>query len=235
MVLFLKKAGRLPYAWHFVGLIVLLGSCVDAVYYVFLKDIKTRIYFPIVVLALSFPLFFAAQKDVAERRTNIDSVAVYLNNHAGPQDLVVLTPFYIGATYLRYSAGKTPWVTVPDIKHYEIQRYDIVRDLMDTSDSLRPVESRILATLQSGHRVWFVGSLPEAPKEAPRYVLPDAYGPNGWFYTRYMAYCSAQISYFMSQHGARRSFVPVPQQSQVSPLESVRVEVVEGLKTPPAP
>ena len=73
---------------------------------------------------------------------------------------MIVHPWYCGVTFKRYYKAAAPWTTLPPLEDYTLQRVDLLKAKMQTKDPIAPVIDRITSTLQSGNRVWLVGSIP---------------------------------------------------------------------------
>ena len=104
-----------------------------------------------------------ARRDLNWRFTNVDLVAQRLLSEAGPDDFIIVSPWYCGITFDRYYKGPASWNTLPPLKDHSTHRFDLVREQMQKKDVIQAVFRQIAATLQSGHRVWVVGTM-DIPK-----------------------------------------------------------------------
>jgi hypothetical protein len=101
--------------------------------------------------------------------TNVDGIAVRLDQEAAPEDLILVTEPLMSPTFDRYYRGPTPWITLPEVEHPRFQDQPALREKMIRPD-LRAELDRITSTLRAGHRVWMVGPL-RLPD--PRTTPPD--------------------------------------------------------------
>ena len=62
------------------------------------------------------------------RQTNIDLIAAQLREQAGPNDLILVYPWYCGITFNRYYHGAAPWTTLPALSDPRIHRYDLLKE-----------------------------------------------------------------------------------------------------------
>src|SRR5437899_633264 len=63
------------------------------------------------------------------RQTNVDLLAASLGERAAKDDLIVVTPWYMGITFERYYRGAAPWKTVPPLESHSFHRYDLIKAL----------------------------------------------------------------------------------------------------------
>jgi hypothetical protein len=142
---------------------------------------------------------------------------------------VIVHPWYCGVTFERYYKGVASWTTLPPLKDYTLQRYDLFKAKIQTKDPIAPVIDRITSTLQSGNRVWLVGDMPFSERPL-REILPAPNNPWGWFAGPYQFYWGVQVSQFLSAHCQRSAVVMAPSTNCVNPVENLAVVVVTGWK-----
>ena len=160
------------------------------------------------------------------RQTNVDLIAAELSSELDPNDYVIVYPFYCGVTFERYYKATASWTTLPPLDDYTLQRYDLFKAKMLTKDPIAPVIDRITSTLQSGNRVWLVGTIPFTEQPLPE-ILP---APNNPFTGPYSFYWGAQVTQFLSAHCQRSAVVMAPSMNCVNPVENLPVVVVTGWK-----
>jgi hypothetical protein len=136
-----------------------------------------------------------------ERHTNIDAIAESLVNNAGPDDLVLVNPWFLACSLSHYYSGPARIMTLPPIADYSVHRYDLVKEAMLADDPMAPLRSAIQQALQSGHRVWVVGGLSVdrsgvAPAPMPKPPLPDSI----WNAAPYQKNWTAQVGAFIGAH-----------------------------------
>jgi hypothetical protein len=142
------------------------------------------------------------------RQTNVDLIAPGLSSQVAPNDYVLVYPFYCGVTFERYYKGTAPWTTLPPLEDYRLQRWDLFMAKMQTKDPIAPVMDRIVSTLQSGNRVWFVGN-------------PLAEPSSNW---------GAQVTQFLSAHSRWTAEMVDRSTNCVNPFENLPVVVATGWK-----
>ena len=223
---FLKIAGRIPQAWHFVPLIVLVAVAIDIV----LGGTRSLRWARLGVAVLAAGLAFPASMDqVAVRQTNVDLVAQHVHTAAQRGDLILVNPWYVGITFNRHYRGPVAWMTLPPIEDLTIHRYDILKLRMMSAEPLAPLHRAIQDALQSGHRVWLVGSVHFPPAGHLPPVLPPAPGlSTGWSDGPYAIGWALQTGYFLQTHAERFAVVRIPVDRPVNRFENVELLVVEG-------
>ena len=115
------------------------------------------------LLAMVLPAPTAART----RMTNVDLVAERIAAEAAPGDLVIVTPWYMGISYLRHARGSTPWMTAPDLPDHRIHRFDLLKDSKVDFDAIQQ-------TLRSGGRVWVAGRIELSPSELATFLSRHA-------------------------------------------------------------
>lgn len=225
---FLKLAGRIPMNWQFVPLIGVVALAIDVVLAATRALRWARLGVAVLVTVLALPVSIT---QVGVRQTNVDLIADYLHTAARPGDLIVVFPWFIGITFNRYYHGPAEWTTLPPIEDLTVHRYDLLKRRMMSAEPLAPLYRAIQGALESGHRVWMVGSLffPK-PGELPPVFPPAPALPSGWSDGPYVAAWAMQVGYFLQTHAERNlivSGVPVVGHP-VSSLENPPVLVAEG-------
>ena len=171
------------------------------------------------------------------RMTSIDLVAHRLERLADPEDLILFNPWQAFNTFGRYYAGRTPWVTIPDMPTDTVPDYRAYKRKMAEAAPLAHVHERILATLRSGHRVWLVGDLDfRGTGERVPALPPAPLGPWRWFIMPYERAFSAQTAALVERHALRVEGVGIdaPQGAVFNPFEAVGLQVISGWREPPA-
>ena len=168
------------------------------------------------MLSLPFALPQAAQ-----RQTNIDQIAGRLHAHAGPEDFVIVYPWYCGVTFQYYYHGQTPWTTLPALADHRLHRYDLLAEKLAASAPIQDVLDRALRTVASGHVLWIVGRLPSpAPDETEPPTLPPApSAPTGWFDEPYTYVWGRQLDHFLQSRLGRLTPVLVAPHANVLSYE----------------
>lgn len=180
-----------------------------------------------ITLLLAYPAGIAAMKF---RQTDGDLVAAQLSRDAGPGDLVIVNPWYCGLTINRYYRGAAPWTTLSGIDDYAYHRYDLLKARLELPHPDRAVLDRVSATLQAGHKVWIVGSIPiiRVGKDPPPDLPPAPHGPDGWFDEPYNWTWGAQLYYLVETRAQAAKSVPIDSNDRVNPLENMALYVVSG-------
>jgi hypothetical protein len=232
LVAFAGFAGFLWYAalisepWYFLPLLALAAAAFELGLPLASRHFRAAIFgFAVATIALAIP---AARSDLDWRFTNIDLVAQRLTKEAGPGDFIIVNPWFCGITFDRYYKGPASWNTLPPLKDHSTHRYDLVREQMQTRDAIQPVFGRIAATLQSGHRVWVVGTMdiPKAGTPMPAGLPPtpaDYSGPE----LRYTQNWSSQVAQFLSNRSRQFTQVDFAPSQNVAP-ENMKLIVVTG-------
>ena len=172
----------------------------------------------------------AARKDLNRRFTNVDLVAQRVAVEAGPDDFIVVTPWYCGITFDRYFKGPTPWDTLPPLKDHSIHRYDLVREKMETREVLQPVLAQMAATLQAGHRVWVVGQIriPAAGQPVPPDLPPPPLKYSHWSDQPYNWNWTDQAVVFLRNHSRQFQQVYSSTNENVNITENLQLQLAEG-------
>jgi hypothetical protein len=227
---FLILVGYPTQAWYYFSLLGLAAVLIESSLHVELGGALAwrviRLGIAVGGIALVVPSIWRGQP---ARMTNLDRVAAALEAHARPEDLILVSPWYLGISFDHYYAGATPWLTVPDLADHALTRYDLVKELMSRPDAVRAVADRAQETLQRHGRVWVVGELPLVegnPRPQTPPVAPDS--PLGWSEPRYQFLWSREVAHRLQQHASRLSRVPIDDLGLVSPFENPPIYLFEA-------
>src|SRR6266536_14272 len=222
--LFLKLSEYPTHPWPYMPLVAFSAVCLDAMFFAVWAWARPA---AMILAALTISATFVFELPVVKcRMTNVDFVAASLSGEVGPNDYVIVHPFYCGATFQRYYKAAAPWTTLPPLEDYTLQRWDLFQAKMQTKDPIAPVIDRITSTLQSGNRVWFVGDMPVSQKPLPE-ILP---APNNPVAEPYAFYWGVQVTQFLLAHSGRAAVVIDPSTNCVNPFENLPIYVVTGWK-----
>lgn len=214
--------------WYYVPLAVVAAVLVDGALRAPLTRGPWRFARFVVVLGAAAVLASAATPLAGMRCTNVDVAAARLGEVAGPGDLVVLDPFWIGIPFQRYYHGAAPWLTVPPLEKAGIVRYDRVKEAMARTGSNEPALTAMTRTLQSGHRVYWVEGM-NTGSDVPARVLPPAPLPKtGWFLGPYLMAWGREAGHHLEAHGLEANIVDVDVDTPVIGYEKVVTTEVKG-------
>ena len=227
---FLWYAALPTQPWYFLPLVALLAVCFDfGVPVTSLPRIFRAALFGLIAATalIAAPL---AQQDLNWHFTNVDRLTSQLATEAGPQDYIIVTPWFCGLTFERYFKAPTPWQTLPPLADHSQHRYDLFQEQMKTPGALRPVFDKITATLQSGHRVWVVGNLeiPETGTPLPGDLPPPPLSGSGWSDLPYSSRWTAQAAGFLANHSLQFARVDQETNANVNPYEDLQLFEASG-------
>ena len=215
-----------PRPWYFLPLLALTAVALDVrlASSPLLRTLRLGIaVLAVLVMALPGLSLWRA------RMTNVDLIAARIAAEAAPEDLVVVTPWFCGISYLRYGRGAPPWMTLPDLADHRIHRYDLVKARMMEPEPLRDVLGAVERTLRGGHRVWVVGELEIPPPGTPVPILPPApAASSGWSEQPYDRSWSLQLGAFLRDHAAAGGQVPVHWDGPINGFERLSLLVLSG-------
>lgn len=224
---------RLPtQPWYYAALLAVAAVTLDAMLSVAANQANGRLLrlaFAVVVPAMVFlPVWRLAQR----RMTNANVLAKTLAQSAVKGDLIVMNPWYCGASFDHYYAGAAAWVGLPDVKDYKLQRFDKIKEMMimpEPSDAIRDVLEKMEATLKSGKRLWLVAGPIDLRTGAPAaHLLPAPSGPSRWYFGYYVTAWSKQAGAFVGAHAKDLQAVDLATGAPVNPMEDLKLIVVEG-------
>lgn len=228
-LIYLRLVGFPTEVWYYLPFITFMAVCLEAACaHGFPHSQIFRLVFLCLVVALPFA---KTCQSIRCRQTNMDLIAAALRERAGPDDLIILHPWYYGISFERYYQGKTPWTTLPDLADHRFHRYDLFKAKMVAAHPVQPVLDRIAATLQSGRRVWIVGWLTYTKRPPPDLGLP----PNpfsGWQDEPYSQAWGASAGYLIATHEEMAARIPITPPGPVNLLEDLPLTVVTGWREP---
>ena len=226
---FLEILSRSTYPWHYLPLIALVAVTLDCAVQFLAKTTWIRVARLTIVIMIAGTLLVPAWQKVQVRQTNIDLVIQELEKFSSAEDFILVEPWFYGVSFDRYYRGTANWMTLPAIADHQKHRYDLVKAKMGSSNPIDDILHKVVETLQSGNRVWVVGSIYFPESEAAVPSLPPApNSPWGWFEGPYLEAWSLQVNVFLLTHGQRSQFVKIPVDGPVSEYENVQLLVVQG-------
>jgi hypothetical protein len=98
----------------------------------------------------------AAWRMADYRFTNVNLWTQSMKPSVGPDDYVILVPWFCGITFGHYFEGTTAWDTLPPITDHSVHRFDLVKQQLQNTNAIAPVREKIAATLAAGHQVWIL-------------------------------------------------------------------------------
>ncbi len=220
--------GYAPRIWYFLPLMAVVASALDGLLAV--PDRIVRIAVPAAAGLVALLLLPAAYKQAGVRMTNVDGAAQVVAAQAGPRDLVLVNPWFVGISFSRYYEGSAPWRTLPDLPDHRMHRYDLLMDRMRSTAPIADVLEAAERTLASGGRIWVAGSFQAPPPgQAPPKLGPAPEGsPWGWQDVPYSSSWSLQLGAFLRDHSVQGGEMELPASGPVSDFERLRLFMFEG-------
>jgi hypothetical protein len=229
---FIQLTGLLTQTWYYLPALCFTVVCCDAI----VSRMHPAARIGVLVLAMAMLIVSispSAYVALRWRQTNGDLVAAQVALNAGPDDLVIVHPWYFGLTYGYYYHGAAKWTTLPPLADYRFHRYDLVKEELAMANAIAPVLERVETTLRSGNRVWVVGRLPSPPADdAAPASLPPAPGPRGWNDQPYSEAWGLEFRYLLEHHVTNATMVvdPVTNSIPINPAERMKLIVTSGWK-----
>ncbi len=215
--------------WYYLSLLGLCASSLDVVLGPFLKNLAGRLVQVGLAVLISLLSLGPAWQDSYVRLTNIDAIAQTLERTAASGDLIVVWPFFVGITFNYYYHGQADWTMLPGIEDRRVHRYDVIKQMMHSQDSGRPVLEKATAALRSGHKVWFVRpwglDLHYGP---PVYPAPPPRPATGWNWDFYNAAWRTQMDNVLRSKALDIRQYPVEVVGPVGGSEASTVLVANG-------
>ncbi|MFN8008919.1 MAG: hypothetical protein U0V70_18215 [Terriglobia bacterium] len=168
---------------------------------------------------------------VHTRFTNVNLIAEKLEAVGKSEDLIVVCPWYMGITFMRYYHGQTPWITLPLIEDHLVDRRDLIKKRMTERDAIRPILEKIAATIQSGHHVWFVGTQSYlSPGPFPRELPPPPDKPVSWLEWPHIQHWMYETACLFQTIPVNITKVDIPVSELVSRYEDLDLLRVETIR-----
>ncbi len=230
--LFLKLAKFPTEVWYYLLWMAIMAVAIDAMIARVARRVWARATLIISTVAVAVVLFSGVRERLQTRMTNVDVIAQKLSTDAGPGDLVLLHPWFCGATFHRYYQGAAPWMTIPPVDPDGLQRLDLFKAQMQLEDPIEPVLAKAEAVLKAGGTIWLVGYfIFQDPPQPPPQLPPPGEGPEGWRGEPYMAAYGMQTTYFLRKNAARGRPVEVSLGQTVNPFENLPLSTVTGWRS----
>lgn len=195
---FLLALSYITEPWYYISIMGYMAALFDVATHLLVRsNQRWRIgrlgFVSIVAILISTNVYNAIQT----RQTNVDLIAERLMEATHRDDLIVVSPWYLGITFMRYYKGQTPWITLPLIDDHLVDRRDLIKQRMTERDASKPFLERVASTLNSGHNVWFVGKeLYLSAGPFPRELPPPPEKPSDWLewpHIRFWMYQTARL------------------------------------------
>jgi hypothetical protein len=228
-VVLLKVVSYPIQPWYFIVGMVLIAGCLEGSLGVLASSSRGKMMCVGAAVLFAAALFWPARARVGRRMTNMDQVAVVLNRDTRPGDLLIVNPWYLGPSLERYYRGQAEWVSVPPLEDHKLHRYDLVKQHMTRTDSMKPVIERVIECLKGGKRVWMVGKIlaPLVGEKAPE--VPVAANAGGdWREGRYLTIWNLQLGDVLCSHAASRRRLSAGDGELISEYENEPLRVLEG-------
>ncbi len=229
--IFLKELSYLTQPWYYLVLLALSAVCMDIIAGQLLIVPTARLLRLVTVSVFAFASFWHAANLVRTRMTNVDIVAREIESRAQPGDFVVVTPWYFGVSFGRYYRGAAKWTMLPPISFDRFHRYDLLQSFMQYADQSAPAAEVIdgaRQSLQSGHKVFLVGTSEGMPLRQS-IVLPPALLPQeGWKSPIYQKQWASMLMEYVRSHAVTKSALRLGDQQLISDYERAQVVVASG-------
>lgn len=219
-----------PHPWYFLSPMAIAAVSLDALFGMDRRPWRAlRVALAVLVVGLTLN---TVGHRVMIRQTNTDLIAEELGKTASKDDLILISPWYVGITFQRYYKGAAPWTTIPPMEDLSLVRYDLLKEKMISPYLLSPVFKDIDDTLDRGGRLWLVGNFysrydPETG-QLPFVLPPAPNGPYGWRNGPYLRSWSMQTEYFIYSRASQLKQLPPAGDKAINPYEKSSIVVVEG-------
>ncbi|HMJ06245.1 MAG TPA: hypothetical protein VK474_08310, partial [Chthoniobacterales bacterium] len=227
--LFLKLAQFPTEVWYYLLWMAVMAVAIDGLIVRFARTPWPRAALSAAALAAAGFMLSDGWQQVEVRMTNVDIIARRLNQSAAPGDLILVHPWFCGATFQRYYRGRAEWTTLPPLNDHALQRLDLFKEQLMIEDPIEPVLEKMETVLRNGGAIWLVGYFPfsNPPRAVPTLPRPGL-GPQGWQEGPYMMAYGMQAASFLQRNAARNEPVALPLAQKVNPFEKLPLRVITG-------
>jgi hypothetical protein len=190
---YMKWLQVLTQVWYYLPWLALLAITADLGSKSWEERVPVRYQNKLLAVTICLLMLFTVVPAVRFRMTNIDLVAQKLATEAEPNDLIVISPWYMGMSFQRYYHGSTQWTTFPDVNHSLGAGYlEMKQKVMSkgTPAGINEDLARIRKVLQSGGQIWWVGQFRSVRlKHVPMVLEPAPDPKHGWDEGAYVNSC----------------------------------------------
>ncbi len=218
--------------WHYLPLVAVLAVSLDTIYGTLTHGGLARMARTLVVLLVVGLAFLPVWHAVHTRQTNVDLIASELNEVATEADLILVNPWFCGATFDRYYKGRAPWMTIPKVDAIQLQSPERLRAKLMSPNPMQEVFDGMERALKSGGRIWLIGGLPFRRGNQPPPSLPSfPNGPSGWNIGPYVGDQTVHAAYFIQTHAVRGKMLDPVFRGPVNRYENLSVIVAAGWRS----
>ena len=211
--------------WYYLALLAIMAVAIDAALAIPTETVWRAARVAVAGAVVATSLGRALTRS-ADPFTNIDVVGTRLSRDAGPSDLVIANPWYLGVSLHRYYTGAARVRAVPSSVDTRVHRFDLVKVAMQNNDPMRSLLGEIQQTLESGHRVWVVGGVTDAPPGTITALPLPPLPQTGWNSGPYEAVWSFALARLLREHAVDR--LDIPAATGASSLERADLAVFRG-------
>jgi hypothetical protein len=224
---FLGITHTAPQTRYHLAFLCLLAAVAELIIATLCRFQFVRIARLVLVLVLGIALPFTLWPRITQRETTVDLLAKELQHYAGPEDLIIVNPWFLGPSFSWYYHGQTQWMTLPELSEKRIHRYDLIKTKMEEPDAIADIRSAISKTLQAGNRVWLVGGAQPSEEKGPLSLSPAPDPVFGWSSQAYTYSWSMQVGAFLQQHVMDGEVVISPSKD-ISINENIPLVIARG-------
>lgn len=226
--IFAVLAGLPTQPWYWLLVLAFFAACIEAA----LGNRLARAGGWVIYVCAGIAALSAATTltQINCRMTRMDEVARHLNQQAGPEDLIVVYPWYNGVSFHRYYHGPAAWTTLPELSDHRVHRYDLVKVRLQETDPVQPIIARVQQVMNAGGKIWLVGGLPppQPGETQPPQLPPAPESPTGWYDEPYTYVWGRQFESFLQRQARAAQPVVVGGAGCYSIYEDVPLMMISG-------
>lgn len=225
---------RLP-PWYFLAAMAMAATSLDGLFGGARSPIA-RVLLSACAAGFALNAAIPVWVNVGVRRTNVDLIAAQVQRFAVKGDVVVMAPWNIGGTFLRYYHGPAEVTAIPPVSSLAYQQFNLLLSFMADPNAMDPLIRDLSEVLHKGHRVWIVGDhdFPASPPTS-RYFQESPDPVYGWITPSYQASWQNEVFYALRHNSTGVMLLSIPMDRPVSYFERSYLSVVQGWNDPSVP
>jgi hypothetical protein len=215
--------------WHCLMVLAVLAVTAESLIALVMAEKVSTIGRVAAVCVVALAAVPTTGRELAVRQTNLDVIARHVGVAGGPNDFIVINPWFFSLPFNWYYRGQTPWSTVPPLPPDLVHRYDLLVERTAEPDPNAAVYTSIEETLRAGNHVWMVGVV-AVPRDGK--IVPEPRStrvqPQMRYSGDYVNAWTLQLGAWLSSHGVTVVPVDVGLRRTVSAYEDATLYKLSG-------
>jgi hypothetical protein len=209
--------------FYFLSLMAMAAACVDGLLAGGLRA-TARVPVAAGLCLIGVVALPSAWVVAGMRMSNVDLAAACLSRSVAPGDVVVVTPYWLSVSLVRYYHGPAELLTVPPVPELRFQKHLAFFRQLHDPHALDPLLSRLEQAARTGHRAWVV-QMPWEPVNWDPNASPHEPPPTVWNDAAFYRYWNLQVGQTLRRAFDVTSATPVPLDAggPINPFEEMQV------------